>query len=126
MNITDMLGQTASVAVAAERATEVLKPIYLSVKNKIFKKDQTECTKLEKITMTILLCNLICIVMGISLGIPGIPNASILQNILAGLVSSFGSNILHIVINILSGVQVSVETRNARRLESGTQHAGSQ
>jgi hypothetical protein len=120
MNITNILNQTAAVAVVAERITEILKPSYLSLKNKIFKKEQSECTKLEKIAMTILFSVLICVLTGIGIDIPGISEKKILQEILAGLVSSFGSNILHMLLSVLTGVKNVIEASNIRMRESGT------
>lgn len=111
MNFTDMLGAAASVAVAVERITEVLKPAYLAVKNKIFKKNQLECTKLEKNIITILLGIFICMSMKIGIDIPGIPEGSILQEIFAGLVSSPGSGILHTLLSILAGLKNAIEVR---------------
>lgn len=114
MSITDILSATASVAVAVERIMEILKPAYLAVKNKIFKKEQTECTKMEKTTMTIVLSILICISMGIGINIPGIAASSLLQQIFAGLVASFGSSMLHMFLSILTGIKDTVEVRAVR------------
>jgi hypothetical protein len=120
MDITDILNQTASIAIIVERITEILKPAYLSIKNKIFKKAQSECTKPEKITITIILSIILCISLGIGVDIPGITKTSLMQEILAGLISSFGSNILHIVLTILTGLKDTVESRNARMRENRT------
>jgi len=120
MNITDILNQTVSIAVIVERITEILKPAYLAAKNKIFKKEQVECTKPEKITITIILSIFICISMGIGIDIPGITKTSLLQEILAGLISSFGSNILHIFLTILTGVKDTIETGSTRMRKSRT------
>lgn len=120
MNITDLLNQTVSVAVIVERVTEILKPVYLKAKNKIFKKEYTECSKTEKITLTILFSVFICISLGIRIEIPGITKTILFQEILAGLISSFGSNILHMLLTILTGLKNTVETRNARMCESRT------
>jgi LytS/YehU family sensor histidine kinase len=120
MNITDMLNLTASVAVIVERITEILKPAYLAAKNKIFKKVQSECTKPEKITITIILSIFICISMGIGVDIPGITKTRFLQEILAGLISSFGSNLLHIILTILTGMKDTIEASNIRMRENRT------
>lgn len=115
MSFTDLLSVTASVAVAVERATEVLKPVYLKIKNKVFKKDQTECTKEEKNILSIILGVLICIIMHIGVDIPGINETSVIQQILAGLISSFGSNVLHVALSILTGVKDTTEARAIRK-----------
>lgn len=120
MNITDLLNQTASVAVIVERITEILKPVYLKAKNRIFKKEYAECSKAEKITLTILFSVFICIFLGIRIEIPGIAKTILFQEILAGLISSFGSNILHMFLTILTGLKNTIETRNARMNESRT------
>lgn len=114
MNITDILGQTASVAVAVERITEILKPAYLIVKKRALKKEQSECTKVEKNTLILLLSIFICIIMHIKIDIPGITESGSIQEILAGLVSSFGSSILHTLVTILSGVKNTIESRTER------------
>ena len=115
MSFTDLLGVIASVAVAVERATEVLKPFYLKAKNKLFKKDFGECTKAEKNMITIILGTLICIIAEVGVDIPGVNEASIIQKILAGLIASFGSNVLHTILSILTGIKDTTEARAARK-----------
>lgn len=115
MNYTDLLSAIASVAVAVERATEVLKPVYLKAKNQIFKKELTECTRTEKYIMTIILGTLFCILIQVGVDIPGINEPMIIQEILAGLISSFGSNMLHIILSILTGIKDTTEARASRK-----------
>ena len=88
-----------SVAVATERLTEVVKPLYLKIKNTITKKQEEECTKVEKIIMAILIGVIISLISGVSLGIATIP--VLLQQITIGLFASLGSGFIHTIINLL-------------------------
>lgn len=114
MSFLDSLSTVASVAAAVERLTELIKPSYLKIKNKIMKKDFTECTKAEKIVCTMLLGVLICILYKIGIDIPGANEPVIVQQLLAGLISSFGSNFLHILLSILTGIKDTTESRAIR------------
>ncbi|HEX2947600.1 MAG TPA: hypothetical protein VHT96_16805 [Clostridia bacterium] len=111
MSFIDSLYAVTAVSVAAERATEVFKPIYLRFKNKLFKTNAVECTKPEKVFMSMIFGVLISIAVGIGIDIPLVNETVIEQEIFAGLISSFGSNVLHIVLSILTGVKDSRETR---------------
>lgn len=115
MDITSLLGVVASVAVAVERATELTKPVYLKLKSKVLKKDLQECTRVEKSFMSMLLGSAICLLTQIGVDIPGVNETSPVREILAGLLSSFGSNVLHTVLSILTGIKDSTEANTARK-----------
>lgn len=115
MSFIDMLGVTASVAVAVERTSEIIKPIYLKIKNCILKTEFIECSSTEKSIMSIILGILICILTHVRVDIPGINEASLLQEILAGLISSLGSNVLHNILSILTAIKNTTEARAARK-----------
>jgi hypothetical protein len=114
MSFEDILGTTASVAFAVERVTEIIKPSYLAIKNKILKQNQLECTKPEKIFITIFIGMLLCLTMKVGINVQGIPESGILRQILAGLVSSLGSNVLHALLSIATGLKDTVENRSRR------------
>jgi hypothetical protein len=111
MSITDFLYSVSAVSVAAERATEVFKPIFLGLRNKIFKTNAPECSKPEKVFMSMIFGVLIAMAVQVGIDIPSVTETPVEQQVFAGLVSSFGSNILHIVLSILTGVK---DTREAR------------
>ena len=113
MSFTDFLYSVSAVSVAAERATEVFKPVCLSLRNKIFKTNAPECSKPAKVFMSMIFGVLIAIAVQVGIDIPAVNETPIEQQVFAGLVSSFGSNILHMVLSILTGVKDSREARNA-------------
>ena len=96
-----------SVAVATERLTEVIKPLYLKVKNAITKKQDVECTKVEKIIMAILIGVVISLISGVGLGIATMP--ILLQQVTIGLFASLGSGFIHTIISLLSAFKEAAE-----------------
>lgn len=96
-----------AVAIAVERLVEVVKPLYLRVKNTILKREYRECTKTEKIIMTVLIGPVLCIIGGIGLDIAGIPVAA--SQILCGLVASIGSNVIHTILNLIIAFKDAAE-----------------
>jgi hypothetical protein len=96
-----------SVAVATERLTEVVKPLYLKIKNIITKKQEEECTKTEKTIMAILIGIILALISGVNLGITGMP--IILQQIMIGLFASFGSGFIHTIINLVIAFKEQAE-----------------
>ena len=111
MSFVESLAIVASAAAAAERVTELIKPIYLKIKNSILKSDFKECTKAEKIILTIFLGTLICITLQIGIDIPIIEEPPLVQQLFAGLLSSVGSNFLHLLLSILTVVKDTQESR---------------
>jgi hypothetical protein len=112
MDFVTMLGVLLGVSVAVERAAEIIKPLYLKIINNYLKTPRTECTKIEKEIMSILLGPVICIVAQVGIDLPGISEANIIQQILAGLVASLGSNVLHALMSIILAIKNSAETVN--------------
>lgn len=96
-----------SVAVATERLTEVVKPLYLKVKNTITKKQDAECNKTEKTIMAILIGIILALMSSVNLGITGMP--IILQQIMIGLLASFGSGFIHTIINLVIAFKEQAE-----------------
>lgn len=96
-----------SVAVATERLTEVVKPLYLKVKNTITKKQDAECNKTEKTMMAIAIGVVLALISSVNLGITGMP--IILQQIMIGLLASFGSGFIHTIINIVIAFKEQAE-----------------
>lgn len=98
-----------AVAIAVERVIEVIKPLYLQVKNKLFGKEYPECSKTEKIVMTILLGPVMCIIAQVGIDIPKVNEAAVIQYILAGLLASTGSNVIHALLNIVVALKDAAE-----------------
>ncbi len=111
MSFVESLAIVASAAAAAERITELVKPIYLKIKNRIMKSDFKECTKAEKIILTVFLGTLICLMLQIGIDIPAVDEPAIVQQLFAGLISSVGSNFLHLILTILTGIKDIQESR---------------
>ncbi len=126
MSFTDFLYSVSALSVAAERATEVFKPIFLSVKNKIFKTNAPECSKPEKVFISMIFGVLIAIAVQVGIDIPAVNETPVEQQVFAGLVSSFGSNILHMMLSILTGVKDSREARNAAGFQDTSAPGGQQ
>lgn len=105
--IESVLTIVLAVAIATERVVEVIKPLYLKVKNFFTKKAETECDKTEKIIMSVLTGPVICVALGIGIDIPEVP--IIAQSILLGLFASVGSNAIHLVITTLTALKDATE-----------------
>jgi hypothetical protein len=108
--IESVLTIVLAVAIATERVVEVIKPLYLKVKNFFTKKncvEYAECDKTEKIIMSVLAGPVICIVLGIGIDVSGIP--VIVQSILLGLFASVGSNAIHLIITALTALKDATE-----------------
>lgn len=101
-----------AVATAVERLVEVVKPLYLRIKNFFTKKADGELTKTEKITMTIIIGPVLTIVAG-ALGVREVSPldgvSPIAQWIMIGLFASFGSNIIHPVIGLIAAFKEAAE-----------------
>jgi hypothetical protein len=110
MDFVTLSGVILAVAVAVERAAEVIKPLYLQVKNSFTKIKYNECSKIEKEIMSILLGPVICIAAQVGVDLPGINEARIVQQVLAGLAASLGSNFLHTMLSIVLAIKNSAET----------------
>lgn len=109
MSFKDTFTIIASIAVIVERVTEIFKPIYLKIKNGFMKTEQTECTKLEKTIITIIISPIVCLLMQFGIDIPILDEPLAVQQILAGMIASFGSNVLHITLSILTGIKDTTE-----------------
>ena len=96
-----------SVAVATERLTEVVQPIYLCIKNKITKKQDVECTKTEKIVIATVVAVILALISGVTFGVTTIP--VVVQQITIGLFASLGSNVVHSLINIITAFKDAAE-----------------
>jgi len=97
--IESVLANVLAVAIAVERLVEVIKPFYLKAKNAFLKHNDEECTKTEKIIMTVLVGPFICIVGGVGINISGV--SAVGQQVLCGLIASIGSNVIHTLLNIV-------------------------
>lgn len=108
MDIITILTIVLAVAVATERVVEIIKPLYLSIK-KHFCKLADECTKTEKIIMSVLTGPMLCIIGGIGIDIPGIAEPAIVQAILTGLFASIGSNAIHTILSLVVAFKDAAE-----------------
>jgi len=115
MDFTGLLSVLIAVSASVERIAEVIKPLYLKTKNKLLKTDLTECTKVEKTIMSIVLGIFICLITNVGVDIPQVNETTVIQQILAGLISSFGSNILHTALSILTSIKNNSEARLAKK-----------
>jgi hypothetical protein len=96
-----------AISIAIERLVEVVKPLYLQVKKVILKKEFAECSKAEKTIISIVVGIILGLVSGVSFGIPSISIP--IQGIIAGLVASIGSNVLHTLISLLGAFKEAAE-----------------
>lgn len=109
MDIVTVLTVILAVAIATERLVEVVKPLYLKLKNRFAKTVFIECTKTEKIIMSVLIGPALCIVSGIGIDIPGIAEPVIVQAILTGLFASIGSNVIHALLGLVVAFKDAAE-----------------
>lgn len=109
MDLAAISGVILAAAVAVERAAEVIKPFYLKIKNRFTKVKYTECSKLEKEIMSILLGPAICIAAQVGVDLPSIGESAVLGQVLAGLAASLGSNFLHTVLSIALAIKNGAE-----------------
>lgn len=105
--IESILTIVLAVAIAIERLVEVIKPLYLKVKNYITKRNDSECTKTEKIIISIATGVVLCLIGGIGLDIPAIP--IIVSQILCGLAASIGSNAIHAILGLIVAFKDAAE-----------------
>jgi hypothetical protein len=115
MEFSVLMSIIVATAIALERLVEIIKPFYLQIKEYITGKPYTECTATEKKIMTILLGPVMCIVAQIGIDIPSVNEAALIQYILAGLVASLGSNVLHAFLSIILAIK-----NNAESIKNGT------
>ena len=115
MEFSVLLGIIVATAIALERLVEVIKPLYLQIKSAVFGKVFKECLSEEKKIMTIILGPVMCIVARVGIDIPAVSEAVIIQYILAGLVASLGSNVLHALLSIVLAIK-----NNAENIKTGT------
>ncbi len=115
MDFTSLLGIIVAAAIALERLVEVIKPFYLQIKKYVTGKEYLECSETEKKIMTILLGPVMCIVAQIGIDVPKVNEAALIQYILAGLVASLGSNVLHAILSIILAIK-----NNAENIKNGT------
>jgi len=109
MEFSVLLGIICATAVALERLVELIKPFYLQIKSYVTGKASAECSMNEKKVMTILLGPVMCIVGKIGIDIPNVNESAVIQYILAGLVASLGSNVLHALMNIILAIKNNAE-----------------
>ncbi|MEN6313269.1 MAG: hypothetical protein ABFD25_03355 [Clostridiaceae bacterium] len=107
MNIESVLTLVLAVAIAIERLVEVIKPLYLKIKNYFGK--YIECSKTEKIIMSVLVGPTLCIISGIGIDIPGIAEPVIVRAILTGLFASIGSNVIHTLLSLVVAFKDAAE-----------------
>lgn len=113
MEFTTLLSLILAVSVAVERAVELIKPLYLKITNNYTKVQRIDCTKTEKTVMTILLGPIICIIAQVGIDLPGVNESNIMQQVLAGLIASMGSNVLHALMSIILAIKSSAESVNS-------------
>jgi hypothetical protein len=107
MSIETVLTVVLAVAIAVERVVEIIKPLYLRAKNTIVKKEYLECTKTEKIIMSVLVGPAICLTLGLTVSAPEMP--AVIQSILLGLFASIGSNVIHTIISTITALKDATE-----------------
>jgi hypothetical protein len=117
MDFTTLLGIIVAAAIALERLVEVIKPFYLQIKNYFLGKKYEACSETEKKVMTILLGPVMCIVAQIGIDIPSVNEAALIQYILAGLVASLGSNVLHAMLSIILAIKNNAENIKNETIE---------
>jgi Na+-translocating ferredoxin:NAD+ oxidoreductase RnfA subunit len=106
--IESVLALILAVAIAIERIVEIIKPVYLKAKNAVLKKQYPECTRTEKIIMSVITGPAICLALGLTADVPGIPAAA--QSILLGLIASVGSNVIHTLISTITAIKDATES----------------
>lgn len=98
-----------TMATALERLIEVIKPLYLQIKNEFSRIKYQECSKTEKIIMSIILGPVLCILARVGIDIPKVDELPFVQYIFAGLIISLGSNCLHSLLSIIIAVKNAAE-----------------
>lgn len=105
--IESVLSIVLAIAIATERVVEIIKPLYLKVKNAVLKRNDMECTQSEKVVMSVLAGPIICLSFGLTANIPTIPGPA--QSILLGLFASAGSNVIHTLISTITALKDATE-----------------
>jgi hypothetical protein len=110
MDLITILIILLTVAIGIERVLEIIKPLYLEIKNYFGKMKFSECSKMEKIIMSILIGPSMCIISQIGIDIPSVNEAALIQYILAGLIASMGSNFIHTLLSIAVALKDGAES----------------
>ena len=110
MEFSILLGIILATAIALERLVELIKPFYLQIKKYVLGKVCADCSTTEKKVITILLGPVMCIIAQIGIDIPKVNESALIQYILAGLVASLGSNVLHAFLSIILAIQKNSES----------------
>ena len=113
--IETVLTLVLAAAVAIERVVEVIKPLYLKVKRLFTKRDDIECTKTEKIVISVFAGPILCIVGGVKFDIPEL--SVIAQQVLIGLFASIGSNAIHALLSIVLAFKNGAEGLKKSKFE---------
>lgn len=110
--INTVLGIILAVAITVERLVELVKPLFLKAKNFFTKKNSSELSISEKIAITILVGPVITLIAGV-LGVQEVsPLSSVphmAQQIIIGLLASFGSNVIHPIIGLVAAFKEAAE-----------------
>ena len=113
MNIDIMLTTLTTLTtlgVVVERITQVTKPIYMKVKNNMFKTDGKELEPIEKECISIIVGIGLCLISNTGIQLSNVNQY--IQCILAGVISSLGSNILHSVISMLQIIKTNMDSKS--------------
>jgi len=108
-DITIALTAITTIAVVVERTTQLIKPIYMKIKNKIMIKQVEELSAMEKETISIVVGILLCLLS--NTGVPLSNQTEYINCIIAGLISSLGSNVLHSIIAMLTITKTNMEIK---------------
>ena len=110
--IETILGTILAVAIAVERLTEIIKPLYLKAKNFFTKKTDTDLIKEEKIAMSIVVgvaLSIVASLLGVKEVSPFEGLSPIVQAAVVGLFASFGSNVIHPIIGLVAALKDAAE-----------------
>ena len=110
--IETILGTILAIAIAVERLTEIIKPLYLKAKNFFTKKTDTDLIKEEKIAMSIVVgvaLSIVASLLGVKEVSPFEGLSPIVQAAVVGLFASFGSNVIHPIIGLVAAFKDAAE-----------------
>lgn len=107
-NVIIVLGSLAALSIGVERSTEIVKVLCNSIKAKFPTKITKGLDKYSIEIISIVTGILSAWIIGFRLGL-GIDMPVVLQYIIAGLIASMGSNVLHTLISTLIGIKNNSE-----------------
>lgn len=99
----------SGISIVVERTTQLVKTGYLQLKNAAFKKNDPDISAFEKEILAIIVGIATCFTVGFGINLPNVVTPVFASYVLAGVIVSLGSNVIHALVTILITVKNNLE-----------------